>query len=173
MSIKINQASLETYKQILPAALQILNKAKVHFEETGTDLEDIVQARLYEDMAPFSFQVFSIVHHSVGALNALKSGEFGPPNMPENLDFAALHSLLEEAVNDLKNFTADEIDACSEQEVLFKMGSIEWPFSSESFILSFSLPNFYFHVTTMYDMLRMRGVSVGKLDFIGKMQLKN
>tara|TARA_B100000282_G_C31734955_1_gene492919 strand:- start:455 stop:976 length:522 start_codon:yes stop_codon:yes gene_type:complete len=173
MSIKINQASLETYKQILPAALQVLNKAKVHFEETGTDLEDIVQARLYEDMAPFSFQVFSIVHHSVGALNALKSGEFGPPNMPENLDFAALHSLLEEAVNDLKNFTADEIDACSEQEVLFKMGSIEWPFSSESFILSFSLPNFYFHVTTMYDMLRMRGVSVGKLDFIGKMQLKN
>lgn len=173
MSIKINQASLETYKQILPAALQILNKAKVHFEETGTDLEDIVQARLYEDMAPFSFQVFSIVHHSVGALNALKSGEFGPPNMPENLDFAALHSLLEEAVNDLKNFSADEVDACSEQEVLFKMGSIEWPFSSESFILSFSLPNFYFHVTTMYDMLRMRGVSVGKLDFIGKMQLKN
>ncbi len=173
MSIKINQASLETYKQILPAALQILNKAKLHFEETGTDLEDIVQARLYEDMAPFSFQVFSIVHHSVGALNALKSGKFGPPNMPENLDFAALHSLLEEAVNDLKNFTADEVDACSEQEVLFKMGSIEWPFSSESFILSFSLPNFYFHVTTMYDMLRMRGVSVGKLDFIGKMQLKN
>ena len=173
MSIKINQASLETYKQILPAALQILNKAKAHFEETGTDLEDIVQARLYEDMAPFSFQVFSIVHHSVGALNALKSGEFGPPNMPENLDFAALHSLLEEAVNDLKNFSADEVDACSEQEVLFKMGSIEWPFSAESFILSFSLPNFYFHVTTMYDMLRMRGVAVGKLDFIGKMQLKN
>ena len=173
MSIKINQASLETYKQILPAALQILNKAKLHFEETGTDLEDIVQARLYEDMAPFSFQVFSIVHHSVGALNALKSGEFGPPNMPENLDFAALHSLLEEAVNDLKNFSADEVDACSEQEVLFKMGSIEWPFSADSFILSFSLPNFYFHVTTMYDMLRMRGVSVGKLDFIGKMQLKN
>ena len=173
MSIKINQASLETYKQILPAALQILNKAKAHFEETGTDLEDIVQARLYEDMAPFSFQVFSIVHHSVGALNALKSGEFGPPNMPENLDFAALHSLLEEAVNDLKNFSADEVDACSEQEVLFKMGSIEWPFSADSFILSFSLPNFYFHVTTMYDMLRMRGVAVGKLDFIGKMQLKN
>ena len=173
MSIKINQASLETYKQILPAALQILNKAKAHFEETGTDLEDIVQARLYEDMAPFSFQVFSIVHHSVGALNALKSGEFGPPNMPENLDFAALHSLLEEAVNDLKNFSANEVDACSEQEVLFKMGSIEWPFSSENFILSFSLPNFYFHVTTMYDMLRMRGVPVGKLDFIGKMQLKN
>ena len=173
MSIKINQASLETYKQILPAALQILNKAKLHFEETGTDLEDIVQARLYEDMAPFSFQVFSIVHHSVGALNALKSGEFGPPNMPENLDFAALHSLLEEAVNDLKNFSANEVDACSEQEVLFKMGSIEWPFSADSFILSFSLPNFYFHVTTMYDMLRMRGVSVGKLDFIGKMQLKN
>ena len=173
MSIKINQASLETYKQILPAALQILNKAKAHFEETGTDLEDIVQARLYEDMAPFSFQVFSIVLHSVGALNALKSGEFGPPNMPENLDFAALHSLLEGAVNDLKNFSANEVDACSEQEVLFKMGSIEWPFSAESFILSFSLPNFYFHVTTMYDMLRMRGVSVGKLDFIGKMQLKN
>ena len=60
MSIKINQASLETYKQILPAALQVLNKAKVHFEETGTDLEDIVQARLYEDMAPFSLSLIHI-----------------------------------------------------------------------------------------------------------------
>ena len=72
MSITINQASLETYKQILSAALQIFKKAKSHFEETGVNQEEIVQARLYEDMAPFSFQVFSIVHHSVGALNALK-----------------------------------------------------------------------------------------------------
>ena len=173
MSITINQASLETYKQILPAALQIFKKAKSHFEETGINQEEIVQDRIYEDMAPFSFQVFSIVHHSVGALNALKSGEFGPPNMPENLDFAALQSLLENAEHDLNNFTANDINACSGQEVVFKMGSIEWPFSSENFILSFSLPNFYFHVTTMYDMLRMRGVPVGKLDFIGKMQLKN
>ena len=93
--------------------------------------------------------------------------------MPENLDFAALQSLLENAEHDLNNFTANDINACSEKEVVFKMGSIEWPFSSENFILSFSLPNFYFHVTTMYDMLRMRGVPVGKLDFIGKMQLKN
>ena len=69
MSITINQASLETYKQILPAALQIFKKAKSHFEETGINQEEIVHARLYEDMAPFSFQVFSIVHHSVGALH--------------------------------------------------------------------------------------------------------
>ena len=129
MSITINQASLETYKQILSAALQIFKKAKSHFEETGVNQEEIVQARLYEDMAPFSFQVFSIVHHSVGALNALKSGDFGPPNMPENLDFAALESLLESAENDLNNFTANEINACSGHEVVFKMGSIEWPVS--------------------------------------------
>ena len=120
MSITINQASLETYKQILPAALQIFKKAKSHFEETGINQEEIVQARLYEDMAPFSFQVFSIVHHSVGALNALKSGEFGPPNMPENLDFAALQSLLENAEHDLKNFTANDINACTGQEVVLK-----------------------------------------------------
>ena len=56
---------------------------------------------------------------------------------------------------------------------MFRMGQIEWAFTAENFILSFSLPNFYFHVTTMYDMFRIKGLEIGKLDFAGSLRLKD
>jgi hypothetical protein len=127
--------------------------------------------RLYEDMATFAFQVFSISHHSLGAINGLKNGEFGPPNMPLGLDFEGLQNILKEAEQKLLQVSSNEIDKLSDGEVVFKMGDIRWPFTNTDFILSFSLPNFYFHLTTMYDMLRVRGLPIGKMDFVGQMRL--
>ena len=54
----------------------------------------------------------------------------------------------------------------------FRMGSLSMPFNAQDFLLTFSLPNFYFHATTTYDMLRMKGTSIGKRDFMGKPRLK-
>ena len=56
---------------------------------------------------------------------------------------------------------------------MFRMGQIEWTFTAEDFILSFSLPNFYFHVTTLYDLFRIKGLEIGKLDFAGVLRIKN
>jgi hypothetical protein len=81
--------------------------------------------------------------------------------------------MLKEAEENLKNIDSSEIDNLAGQEVIFKMGSITWPFTATDFILSFSLPNFYFHLTTFYDMLRMKGLKIGKLDFVGQMKLKD
>jgi len=172
MTIKLSDVSLGTYKQLVAASLSILKKAENHFTEQEINLDELSNMRLIEDMAPLSFQVFSIVHHSVGAIEALKSGEFGPPNTPENLCFQDLVSMLEDANSSLNEMTDEDINSTAGGEVIFKMGQIEWPFTSEDFILSFSLPNFYFHVTTMYDMFRIKGLNIGKLDFAGALRIK-
>ena len=168
MSISLSDISLGTYLQLVSAASNIIDKA----EET-INTEEIINMKLYDDMKPFTFQVFSIVHHSVGAIGALKTGEFGPPMMPDNLTFLDLKNMLKDADKELKGMDPAEINDLSYQKVVFKMGPVEWPFTSTDFILSFSLPNFYFHLTTFYDMLRMKGIEIGKLDFIGEMKLNN
>ena len=173
MSISLSSVSLSTYIQMVSAASNIIEKAEEFCSENDIDTKDIVEMQLHEDMAPFTFQVFSIVHHSVGAIDALKTGEFGPPKMPDNLSFDNCKNILKEAEADLKKINPSDIDNLLEQEIVFKMGTIEWPFTASDFILSFSLPNFYFHLTTFYDMLRMKGLKIGKLDFVGKMKLNN
>ena len=172
MTIKLSDVSLGTYKQLVAASLSILKKAENHFTEQEINLDELSNMRLIEDMAPLSFQVFSIVHHSVGAIEALKSGEFGPPNTPENLCFQDLVSMLEDANSSLNEMNEEDINLHAGGEIIFIMGQIEWPFTSEDFILSFSLPNFYFHVTTMYDMFRIKGLNIGKLDFAGALRIK-
>ena len=173
MSVSLSNVSLDTYIQMVSAASTIIEKAEEFCKENNIDAQDIVEMQLYKDMAPFTFQVFSIVHHSVGAIDALKTGEFGPPKMPANLNFEKCKNMLKEAEKNLMNINPSEIDNLAGQEVIFKMGSITWPFTATEFILSFSLPNFYFHLTTFYDMLRMKGLRIGKLDFVGQMKLKN
>jgi len=173
MSVSLSNVSLDTYIQMVSAASNIIEKAEEFCKENNIDAQDIVEMQLYKDMAPFTFQVFSIVHHSVGAIDALKTGEFGPPKMPDNLNFENCKNMLKEAEKNLMNINPSEIDNLAGQEVIFKMGSITWPFTATEFILSFSLPNFYFHLTTFYDMLRMKGLRIGKLDFVGQMKLKN
>jgi len=74
-----------------------------------------------------------------------------------------------ETLEALQSKSRDEIDALAEGKVVFKMGSTKIPFTAQNFALSFSLPNFYFHATTAYDILRMKGVKLGKMDFLGAM----
>ncbi len=173
MNVSLSNVSLDTYIQMVSAASNIIEKAEEFCKKNNIDVQEIVEMQLYKDMAPFTFQVFSIVHHSVGAIDALKTGEFGPPKMPNNLSFENCKDMLKEAEENLKNIDSYEIDNLVDKEIIFKMESITWPFTATDFILSFSLPNFYFHLTTFYDMLRMKGLKIGKLDFVGQMKLKN
>jgi uncharacterized protein len=65
-----------------------------------------------------------------------------------------------------------ELDAIAERDMLFKFGDREMPYTVSDFLLSFSLPNFYFHATTAYDILRNQGLKIGKMDFLGRPRLK-
>ena len=158
-----------SYVQIVEAATGVLQKSADHFAAKGIDLAEVVETRLIPDMANFHFQVTSLTHHSLGAVNAFKSGEFRPPRY-DDCDYAALQAMTATTLHELKTQSREEIDALADGKVVFKLGDNEIPFTAENFALSFSLPNFYFHATTAYDILRMKGVPLGKRDFLGKMK---
>lgn len=91
--------------------------------------------------------------------------------MMPDASYEDMQVLLDDAGKQVEIITKDEINALSDKAMLFKMGDFDLPFTAEDFVQSFSLPNFYFHVTTTYDILRMKGVVLGKLDFLGNIRI--
>ena len=172
MAIALYDVSIASYQQVLDATAAILEKGAAHAAGNGIDLSDIVTTRLREDMAPFRFQVVSVWHHSHGAVAGIRAGSFAPPPDMGELDYDGLQALVAEARDTVANVSREEMDELEGSPLLFKAGGFELPFTVENFILSFSLPNFYFHATTTYAILRMAGVPLGKLDFLGNMRLE-
>ncbi len=165
------EISVENYLRVVGASINVLKKGEAHFLEAGKNPDDMINQKLAPDMFPFPFQVYSVQHHSLHSAQGLLSGHFGPPkNLPET-DYAGLITVLEETKAQLKAFTTEEINARSGKQVMFKMGGLELPFTSENFVQSFSLPNLYFHASTTYALLRMQGVPIGKVDFMGNMKI--
>ena len=97
---------------------------------------------------------------------------FLPPSGKPDLDYAALQALVAEARNELTALTPEAVGALAGRDVTFKLGERALPFTAEGFLMSFSLPNFYFHATTAYDILRHKGAPLGKRDFMGRLKLK-
>ena len=170
MALSLYDISVPSYLQVLGSISGIMAKGAEFARDNKLDLAETVAARLRPDMLPFHFQVVSVFHHSLGAVKGIKEGVFTvPPSMA--LDYAGLQALVEEAREGLQAVSRDEIDALEGKAMKFKMGELEIPFSAENFILSFSMPNFYFHATTLYDILRVQGVPLGKMDFLGQMRV--
>lgn len=173
MAFSLYDASVAHYLQILGAVSGVLDKGLAHFRETGVDPEEIVETRLISDMQPLRFQIVSVTHHSRGAIEAAKSGVFVPPTVTPGLDYAALQAMVKAARDELGALTPEAVSALEGRDILFKIGDRTLPFTTEGFLMSFSLPNFYFHATTTYDILRHKGVPIGKRDFMGRLKLKS
>ena len=171
MATSLYDLSVLTYLQISRGVSGILTKGANHARDQGLDLHDIVETRLHPDMLPFSFQVISVWHHSLGAIKGIRQGTFSPPPPMSAIDYADLQELVAEAIAGLETVSREEIDALSGNLMKFEMKNIEIPFTTENFILTFSLPNFYFHAATAYDILRSVGVPLGKMDFLGNMRM--
>jgi hypothetical protein len=172
MAFALYDATVANYLQILEAVGAFVDKSLTYFREKGIDPAEVVETRLAPDMRPFRFQIVSVAHHSRGAMEAAKSGVFTPPPAESNHDYAALQALLTEAQNDLAALTPEDVNALAGRDVTFKVRALELPFTVEGFLMSFSLPNFFFHATTAYDILRQKGAPLGKRDFMGQMKLK-
>ena len=172
MSLSLYDVSVGSYLQILGATSGFLAKGREHFEKTGVDLKDVVETKLIGDMLPFRFQVVSVAHHSLGAIRALETGVATPPAYDPSLDYAALERLVADARTSIQQYSREAIDSAEEKDVTFKLGERGMPFVGKDFILSFSLPNFYFHASTAYDLLRMKDVPIGKRDFMGVPRIK-
>lgn len=171
MSISFYDASVGSYQQVLGSVAAILDKGAAFAAEGGIALEEIVATKLRDDMMPFHFQIVSVCHHSWGALQGMRDGRFAPPSFELDKDYQGLQALVREAQEGVASITESEAADLGDKSMVFVIGDREMPFTNENFLLSFSLPNFYFHATTTYDILRMVGVPLGKMDFLGKMKM--
>jgi len=169
VGISLYDISVSSYLQIVPAVSRLLDKAVAHFGEQGVEQEEINRWRLHETMLPMRFQIVSVAHHSIGTIKAMRSGVFSPPDYNPKLDFAGVRAELEQARSDLAALQPDEVNAFSGGHMEFVMGDLRLPFTTEQFVLSFSLPNFHFHAATAYDILRSKGLPLEKRDFLGRL----
>ena len=172
MAISLFDLSVPSYLQTLGGVAGFLDRGLDHCRESNTDPNEIVETRLFPDMLPFRFQIWSVAHHSVGAIEGMKKGVFTPPAQLPELDYAGLQKVVADTSDALQKVTADEVNALEGREVTFQFRDFKMPFTAESFLLSFSFPNFYFHAATAYDILRSTGVPLGKRDFMGPLRLK-
>ncbi len=171
MSISFYDASVASYLQVLGGVDQVLDKGEEAAKGGAFELEDIVRYRLREDMAPFSFQIISVWHHSFGAVKGFQAGLFEPPPKMTGMDWAKLRGLISEAREFLESQSREDIEALSGKGMNFRIGGRDIPFSTDGFLMSFSLPNFHFHATTTYAVLRQHGVPLGKMDFLGQLRV--
>jgi len=170
MTISLYDLSVPTFLQTMRAVSGFLDRAAKHCAETGADPGDFVRARLYPDMAPFHFQIEAAWHHSVWGLEAAKTGVFVPPALVGPVPFADLRAMMDKAQTALEALTPDEVNGWAGKELDLQIGPRRLAFTSETLILSFSLPNFHFHAVTAYDILRSRGVPLGKRDYEGQLR---
>ncbi len=164
--------SVATYLQTVDAVGGFLAKGLDYCQGCGSDSAKFVEARLAEDMLPLRFQIISVAHHSLGAIEGMKKGVFSPPGRAETLDYAGLQKLMADTSEGLRKLSREEVEALAGRDIIFQIGDRKVPFTTDNFLLSFSLPNFYFHATTAYDILRTNGVPLGKRDFLGRMRIK-
>ena len=164
--------SVPTFLQTVRAAGGFLDRAARHCADIGADPDDFVPQRLFDDMAPFHFQIVAAWHHAVWGLEAARTGVFAPPALVGPVPFAALRAMMTKAQTALEAYTPDEVNGWAGKELDLQIGPRRLRFTPETLILSFSLPNFYFHVVTAYDILRLRGVPLGKRDFEGQFRTR-
>ena len=172
MTISLYDVSVLNYLQTLSAVSGFLERGLSHCRDKNIDPEQIAETRLYPDMLPFRFQIQSVAHHSIGAIEGIKNGVFRPPKDLPSSNYAELQAQVIQVRDTIKKVTPEEINDREGAEVIFEIRNTKMPFTAEGFILSFSLPNFYFHATTAYDILRSKGVPVGKRDYLGTLRLK-
>lgn len=172
MSVSLHTVVIGTYQQILPRIAGLVTKAEEHCKASGLDGTALTEQRLAPDMWPFAKQVFECGHHSSRAIEGVRKGEFSPERDPVASDFASLHKELTDAMAIIDGVKPDELDAIAERDMKFVLGERSMPFTVADFLLTFSLPNFYFHATTAYDILRNQGLPIGKMDFLGQLRLK-
>jgi hypothetical protein len=172
MTTSLYDLSVPTFLQTVRAVGGFLDRAAKHCSETGADPDDFVHARLFADMAPLHFQIEAVWHHSVWGLEAVKTGVFAPPALVGPVPFAQLQAMMGKAETALEAFSPEEVNRWAGKDLDLQIGPRRLAFTAENLILSFSLPNFHFHAVTAYDILRMRGVPLGKRDYEGRLRTR-
>ena len=172
MSASFYDLSAASFLQSVSAVHGFLGRTVSHCAETGRNPDDFVGLRLYPDMAPFHFQIEALCHHAVWGVEAARTGVFDPPGLIGAQPFADLRAMVGAAEATLAAYVPEEVDSWGGRELDLQIGPRRLAFTSESLVLSFSLPNFHFHASMAYAILRANGVPLGKRDYEGTLRTR-
>lgn len=166
MSLSMYQASVPAFIRGLNVLAALLQKAAEHAAAAGMDPAELINARLAPDMYPLSGQIQRASDASKFAVQRLSRVE--APKFPdEETTFEQLQQRIAATIAYLQEVAADKLDGAEGRKVTLAFGDFKQEFRGDDYLLTFALPNFYFHVTTAYAILRHAGVKIGKLDFLG------
>ncbi len=166
MSISMYQASVPAFLQILNSLSTIIDKSVAHAEAHKIDPSALLGDRLYPDMFPFSRQIQIASDFAKGGAGRLAGVEL--PSFPDTeTTFPELKERIAKTIAFLGTLTPAQIDGSEEREIIQKVGPNMVTFKGLPYLTGFVLPNFYFHATTAYAILRCNGVPLGKRDFMG------
>ena len=167
MNIKISEVFAGLSAQQLTALINILNKADEYSNETGTAQGELLDARLYEDMHPLSWQIQTSLELLARGGARLAGKEPGSVTLEERT-FLQIVPRVEEVQSQLALLDSAALDQSGDKIVEIPVGpDATLKLSGNDYLLKFLLPNVYFHLSTTYDILRMSGVPLGKRDFLG------
>lgn len=166
MSISMYQASVPVFVRMLTNLDAILRKAQAHAEARKIDPTVLLQSRLYPDMFPLVRQA-QIAGDTAKGCTARLAGAEPPRYEDTEASFAELYARIDKTIAYVKSVSAGQIDGSEERTVTIKLRDRTLTFPGLAYLLHYALPNFYFHVTTAYAILRHNGVELGKPDFLG------
>lgn len=168
MTISMYAASVPVFKQMLGALDELLNKAEAHCAAKKIDPAVLLQARLFPDMFAFTKQVQIATDFAKGTPARLAGLEV-PSYEDKEQSFADLHARIAKTLAFIDTIKPEQVDGSEGREITVFPGTPrEMKFPGQAYLLHFALPNFYFHVTTAYALLRHNGIELGKKDFMGK-----
>lgn len=166
MSLSMFQASVPVFIRGMTVLSSLLEKAVAHAEATGLDPSELVNARLAPDMYPLSGQIQRASDAAKFAAQRLSQGQ-APKFADDETTIAQLQERIANTIAYLQTVTPADVDGSEARKVVVNFGDFKPEFQGDTYLLTFALPNFYFHVTTAYAILRHAGVKIGKLDFLG------
>ena len=166
MAISMFQVSIPRFIHTLGSLSNILDKAQAYAEAKKVDPATLPNARLFPDMLPLTSQVQIACDSAKGAACRL-SGVTNPAFEDNEKTLPELKARVQKTIDFLKTFKAEQIDGTEDKELIVKVAGNDTKFAGMQFLLGRSLPNFYFHVATAYNILRHNGVEVGKRDYLG------
>ena len=161
------QASAPRFANALRNLSAILDKAQAHAEAKKLDPAALGAQRLIVDMFPLSRQVQIACDTAKGAVARLAGVEI-PKHEDTEQTLPELKARIAKTVDFVQSIKAERIDGSEEKEIVLQMRSGERRYAGLQYLMGHALPNFYFHVTTAYNILRHNGVELGKADYLGK-----
>ena len=167
MTVSMYKASAPIFVQFLASLSAVLDKAAAHAEAKNIDPAVLLNMRLYPDMYPLARQVREATTHAARACGHIAGAEL-PMFTNTEASIPALKERIARTIDFIKGLQPAQIDGTEDKEITIKFPSgAERKFTGQALLLNFSMPNFYFHYTTAYDILRNCGVELAKRDFIG------